>query len=262
MFLLLGFFSFSIHLGNLNGYNECVTVDGVMQVANLIENTYRDPVEMDGVLVDRRIGLFKEFEQYCLDKYFKSPATAFSGDDRSNLLNVVKKVYFYARSYGVVDNYRIFLKRNFHHYDSANDYFDLIEQARYEHAVAGSMLLLKGSAEIHSLEGKDVILIVSSPNCKFSNNLMEWVNSSEAFSKDVDLIWAYKLPVGVSPEAFFSVEINRKFHVFLDVEDWTSIKLWETPTIYLIKDGVVVRQSVGLTKESKAMLSDLLNSSN
>ncbi|MEE2003431.1 hypothetical protein QWY20_18455 [Alkalimonas sp. MEB108] len=261
MFFLLVFFSFSIQLGTLNGYNECHTVDDLIQVANFIEDTYRDPVEMDGVLVDRRIGLFKEFEHYCLDKYFKYPAAAVSEDDRSNLLNVIKKAFFYTRSYAVVDNYRIFLKRNFHHYDSANDYFDLIDQARYQHEVAGSMLLLSSSAEIHSLEGKDVVLIISSPNCKFSNNLMRWVNSAEAFSKDVDLIWAYKLPVGVSPEVFFSVEINRKFHVFLDVEDWTSIKLWDTPTVYIIRDGGVVRQSVGFTEESKALLSEVLNPS-
>lgn len=241
--------------------SDCILSSHLFEQAKLIERKFEEPVMENGFLVDKRISAFKEFERVCITSYFNEHSNTLTDDERATLLKLIKKVYFYTRSSHLISSYKSFISKYSHKSKAENNYIKSIYTFdNYEKPMSG-MTLLDSSGQVFSIDNKDVIVIISSAQCKFSMALMDWFNK-ENFDKKIDVIWGYKYPIEFSPAEFFKSDANKIFSVFIDIEKWSSILLWETPTIYHLKNGIIVAQSVGFTEQSKQFLRSRLNSNN
>jgi hypothetical protein len=109
----------------------------------------------------------------------------------------------------------------------------------------------------NNLLDKNQIVVIASPNCSPSQRFLNWLKSSSDISvlelfrnKSLFLIPpSYNLHDNI----FFDSEISEIDSNFINIrrkKDWKDIKNWDTPIFYLFKDGKLVKQIVGWSKES------------
>jgi len=253
---LILFYLIEYQLTKVSSISNCDSPSSLLAEAHRIENNYNEPILENGYLIDRRRDNFLIFEKACLNSFLKMGIKNINEHDNESLLSAAKKSYFYTRNEETIEKLQ--------KYFDSNGGYPLFEEFskgifRFRSLSVDEETLIDSDFTEVKLRKSNTILIISSPYCRFSGQLSDWLASKSYDKKKLEVIWAYKAPVSFDLNQFFSDQKNRKYKVIFDISKWDDVKYWGTPTVYFYNNGSLEKQAVGFVDETKQVLLEIMS---
>lgn len=192
--------------------------------------------------------------QACLSYLFNQNSNH-DNQKKHLLFNAVKKSYFYSRDKEVLELYIDYLNKGGNGYEQALTFANN-EIANFSFGQSQERLTLSNSGDVKQFDGTDTVLIISSPNCRFSEKLKAWIRDENVHINH-DVVWGVKPPVGFNSKDFLNNPNYNDYTLLVNVADWAEIPLWSTPIIYHYRDGQIVKQVIGFNGSTKQYLKNL-----
>lgn len=232
----------------------CLSPEIALSQAKALETAFREPVKTNDFVVDKRIQQFKAFNKSCLSYLFNQNSNH-DNQKKHLLFNAVKKSYFYSRDKEVLEQYIDYLNKAGNGYEQALT-FAKNEIGSFSFGQSQKRLTLSNNGAVKQFDGTDTLLIISSPNCRFSKTLKTWIRD-ENIHTDQNVVWGVKPPVGFNSKDFLNNPNYNDYTLLVNVADWAEIPLWSTPIIYHYRDGQIVKQVIGFNDSTKQYLKNL-----
>lgn len=241
--------------GETLGSPSCDSAAGLYAQASSVEQEHRQVVVVEGIQVDKRAAMLRQFEANCLAPFFEKDIKPTSDTDSDALLSAVRKSYFYTRSKFMIKQYEDYLARVGNNFAPSEEYIASTRQFSPTNATSKTEQLLNKQLVLFEPDKDNTLIIVSSPYCNPSRKLKNWVEEHNIVLKPATVIWAYKPPATeFDITEFYQETDNHDYHVVIGVEHWQTIQFWGTPTIYHYRDGKVVKQLSSWSAETREFL--------
>lgn len=243
---------------NIDGIFEepplCDSPESILSEARLIERKFNSPIYENGILIDKRRDVFLDFEKSCLFNYLENSNELINEKQKHLLFSAAKKSFFYTRNLDVISNLSAYFSYTGNRYEVFERFLKGIYY--YKSKFDGNESFLSEDGTEQLLSKKNTILIISSPYCGFSNELISWLGNYSPDSSDV--VFLYKAPIDFNIDNFYISDKNKNYKIVFDVAAWRDIKYWGTPTVYYYRNDVLVKQFVGFTEDTKEFLTNAL----
>lgn len=114
--------------------------------------------------------------------------------------------------------------------------------------------ITRATKKFIDLSGVDIV-VVAHPNCHFSRNAIDYIESSpalkKAFTKRTILVAPPLRDFDLRPFQRWNLEHKDfKIHPMFEFEEWHMVDEWATPIFYFMKNGRLEKKIVGWPKDN------------
>lgn len=237
----------------------CDSEQSIWKAIRVIDKGSQNFTVENGINIDNRSDIFKQFQQQCLIKYLKSATKQGNKKQAHLLLSSVRKSYFYTHEKALIKHYINYLNQFKTPYQQGLDYANAVLESRKiepkfieQGAKQGKEYFIDHSLNITQLNKDNALVIVSSPYCGFSQKLQTWFKQQPFDFSDTQVVWLYKPPEVFSLDKFYATKSHQTFKTVLGKEYWHSVYKWDTPVVYFYQNGKLTQQVVGWNEQMKA----------